>query len=420
MQSTTSLQNAAPASDPIPFSEEYLSTLQSLALSFREQDTAGYVVRGLTEQQLLAKRRCKLCLKVLSKTLGKDRSRQFGASAAGASSGGHLKRDTKVGPDAKVADGENSANSKETLRCHFHPGRFMRGNWSCCNDRWRFAKPCTHQAQHTLEEFILKEAEKQWRYMPTPNGHGDSNREPLKAVSIDCEMGTADSGESELIRLSLIDYFSGQVLIDSLVYPNCKMAHYNTRWSGVTRRDMEDARRAGRCIFGRDRAREAVWRYVGPQTVVVGHAANGDLAALRWLHPRVADTYHIEKVIKALEDDALEAEREAEREAEEERAAERLAELALTGQVEEAEEEEEEALAEEPGQPEAAQASEPKRKGPRKKGGPLSLKGLTLKRLGRHIQPAGKGHDSTEDAIAARDLMHWHVTAAMAERSLEA
>jgi len=44
--------------------------------------------------------------------------------------------------------------------------------------------------------------------------------------------------------------------------------------------------------------------------------------------------------------------------------------------------------------------------------GPLSLKSLTLQRWGREIQKSGqRGHDSLEDAIAARDLAHWHVLA---------
>jgi hypothetical protein len=46
------------------------------------------------------------------------------------------------------------------------------------------------------------------------------------------------------------------------------------------------------------------------------------------------------------------------------------------------------------------------RKG-RKGSGALSLKTLAMVRLGREIQAGGKkGHDSLEDALAARDLAH--------------
>jgi RNA exonuclease 1 len=49
-------------------------------------------------------------------------------------------------------------------------------------------------------------------------------------------------------------------------------------------------------------------------------------------------------------------------------------------------------------------------KKPRKKKGVLSLQNLVQARLGRVIQNHGnRGHDSLEDAIAARDLVHLHV-----------
>lgn len=36
---------------------------------------------------------------------------------------------------------------------------------------------------------------------------------------------------------------------------------------------------------------------------------------------------------------------------------------------------------------------------------------MTLVKLGREIQNAGKkGHCSLEDAIAARDIVHWYIT----------
>ncbi|KGM91817.1 uncharacterized protein PADG_12134 [Paracoccidioides brasiliensis Pb18] len=42
------------------------------------------------------------------------------------------------------------------------------------------------------------------------------------AVAIDCEMGQGASGDSKLIRITLVDYFSSAILIDNLVYPSVK------------------------------------------------------------------------------------------------------------------------------------------------------------------------------------------------------
>jgi RNA exonuclease 1 len=107
-------------------------------------------------------------------------------------------------------------------------------------------------------------------------------------------MGTSWAGDAELIRISAVDYFSGRVLVDSLVYPAVAMAHFNTRYSGVTRGMLETARRANACLEGRDEARLAVWQFVGPHTVLVMHGGKADLLALRWIHGQVIDTYLVE------------------------------------------------------------------------------------------------------------------------------
>jgi RNA exonuclease 1 len=212
-----------------------------------------------------------------------------------------------------------------------------------------------------------------WRFHPTPNGTKYSDTR--QAVAIDCEMGTAASGDSELIRVTLIDYFSSAILVDSLVYPNVEMSHYNTRFSGVTKKDMEGARAKGTCFRGRVQARAAVWRFVGPNTVVVGHSAHNDLTTMRWIHSIVVDTWLIESTKAKAAQQAKEAQPP-------------IVESTDTG---------------------ATPIGKTSRKG-RKGSGALSLKTLAMVRLGRKIQASEKkGHDSLEDALAARDLVHYEL-----------
>ena len=107
-------------------------------------------------------------------------------------------------------------------------------------------------------------------------------------------MGTALSGESEIIRITMVDYFNQEVLLDSLVQPSIPMKHYNTRFSGVTAADMRNAVRKRTCIWGRDMARQLVWRFVGPGTVIVVHGRHNDLSTLRLIHPLIIDTFILE------------------------------------------------------------------------------------------------------------------------------
>jgi hypothetical protein len=68
--------------------------------------------------------------------------------------------------------------------------------------------------------------------------NGNSMRRPGQLtvpMLIDCEMGIAQSGERELIRIALIDYFTSAVLVDHLVYPDVEIQDYNPRFPGVNR-----------------------------------------------------------------------------------------------------------------------------------------------------------------------------------------
>lgn len=131
----------------------------------------------------------------------------------------------------------------------------------------------------------------------TPPVLSEQNRTPRAAVAIDCEMGTALVGDVELIRLSAIDYFTGEVLVNNLVEPDLPMRNLNTKFSGVTFAQLNRAIKAGHCLRGKSGAREALWRFVGPETIIVGHAVNNDLRALHLIHPRVVDSYLVENNI---------------------------------------------------------------------------------------------------------------------------
>jgi RNA exonuclease 1 len=196
-------------------------------------------------------------------------------------------------------------------------------------------------------------------------------------------MGTAANGDSELIRLTLVDYFSEEILVDNIVLPDVPMLHLNTKYSGVTWADMRNAQRKRTGLDGKAGARQAVWKYVGPDTIVVGHGVQNDLRSLRLIHKRVVDSFVTEHArVKA-------------KEAEEEVLRLDMIAQGLTKP-------EDEELGEK-----SKEAAEEKQK--KKKGGAMSLKTLAKKYLDRDIQKGNKGHDSLEDAIAARDIVHYNV-----------
>ncbi|EGO54893.1 hypothetical protein NEUTE1DRAFT_88536 [Neurospora tetrasperma FGSC 2508] len=353
--------------EPIVVSEEYMQYLTKLIPSTPELIKAGFVVSPLTQTELQAKIKCKKCHKRCTKPDRPPRDRKPSHAGEGSSNGSFANDTTSTA---------SNVGSSHTCRLRSHGELLDEGKQTETTDL--DAPPSPSQ------------------FRP--------------AVAIDCEMGVSSDFESELIRLSLIDYFSGQILIDRLVRPNVPMQHMNTRYSGVTRQDLQNAIRNRTCILGGlEEARKEVWKFVGPQTVVVGHSVRNDLSALRWIHKRCVDSLVVEegvrRKIKAKEEEE-EKEKEKMREKQKE---ERLLEISLhcgPGMAEETRRmmEEEEIKEKE---------KMKKMRGKRGEDG-MSLKALTKKKLGRVIQDAGKkGHDSVEDAVAARDLIHHHILGLM-------
>lgn len=225
-------------------------------------------------------------------------------------------------------------------------------------------------------------------------------------------MGTGMTNESLCIRVSVVDYFTAEVLVDKLIFPDEPLLNYNTRFSGVNHAQMARAKSMGDCFFGIAAAREAIWKFIGPDTIVVAHSGQNDMNSLRWLHGNIVDTQLVESLpVMKLEKEAKEKEAR-EKEAEEKKAREEGA-----GQTAGKQEPSDEAATTFESRDVTQEGAQ--RKGPRKpneqpkkkaKGsGRFSLKTLTKERVGREIQMGKDGHDSVMDAIATRDVAHWNV-----------
>ncbi|KAI1000033.1 hypothetical protein K3495_g8165 [Podosphaera aphanis] len=421
----------------IQYSPNYMKILESFVLSYDILFLHGYVLEPLSAEMLERKKKCANCAKPMSKGKSykgiemreklleekkRSQNKEPHEPFLKLASTGSVKK-SKTVPLAVSSDrpihkpdcttpvsildenndksNDNGTSSKavklvkngekgapETImRCKFHQGIFIHTGWSCCNQH-KYSKGCTANENHTVRYYSENELESQWEYFVTPKPFRGTYQRA--AVAIDCEMGGTKSGESELIRLSAVDYFTSEILINHLVYPDEQIDDYRTRYSGVSRYQMENARRKRQCLFGKKAAREALWRFVGPNTIIIGHSANNDLTALRWIHERVIDTIIVEEIHRKEK-----AEAEAKK-AEVEQIQKPLSNVHISSSTPENHNLTELVTPQE--NPKSTPQSES-----------LSLKHLIKTRLGRDIQVGRKGHDSLEDAIATRDLTHWNV-----------
>ncbi|KAK9366462.1 hypothetical protein V1509DRAFT_629978 [Lipomyces kononenkoae] len=103
------------------------------------------------------------------------------------------------------------------------------------------------------------------------------------AVALDCEMGYTTLG-TEMIRLTILEFPSNNVLYDTLVKPIGDVIDLNTQYSGVTSVDEPG-------IPSFDAAMTKVLNdYIGADTILIGHGLENDLAVMRLFHLKVIDT----------------------------------------------------------------------------------------------------------------------------------
>jgi DNA polymerase III epsilon subunit-like protein len=113
-----------------------------------------------------------------------------------------------------------------------------------------------------------------------------------QAICLDCEMvGVGHKGlTSALARVSAIDFFTGVLLVNTLVEPLLDVKDWRTQWSGITAKAMEEAVASGKVLKGSSAARAELFKFMDSQTILVGHSLQFDLAALGIRHEATVDS----------------------------------------------------------------------------------------------------------------------------------
>ena len=95
---------------------------------------------------------------------------------------------------------------------------------------------------------------------------------------------------NEVVLVCLVDYLTGETLMNTHVRPSKKVTDWRTRVSGVTQDEMIEAIARGEALAGWIEARKEVWKYIDADTILVGHSLHNDLDVLRMVHTRVVDS----------------------------------------------------------------------------------------------------------------------------------
>ncbi|XP_063045946.1 RNA exonuclease 1 homolog [Engraulis encrasicolus] len=100
--------------------------------------------------------------------------------------------------------------------------------------------------------------------------------------AIDCEMCYTTQG-LELIRVTVVNS-SLQVIYDTFVKPESEVIDYNTRFSGISEKDVK-----GTSVSLKD-VQKVLMTFISADTILIGHELDQDLCALKLLHSMVVDT----------------------------------------------------------------------------------------------------------------------------------
>lgn len=168
-------------------------------------------------------------------------------------------------------DGQSQNNEQ----CLYHWGRVNKdSHHECCKALWG-SKGCSSARSHVWSGTC-----------PGMNGPLDgyvrAHSPRGGAYAIDTEMCFTAAG-LELASIAVVGV-DGRIVYKSLVKPTSPVVDHNTRFSGIRSRDLELATKTLRDV------QNDILGFVGTDTILIGHALDNDLRALKLLHSNVIDT----------------------------------------------------------------------------------------------------------------------------------
>ncbi|KAK6455512.1 ribonuclease H-like domain-containing protein [Scheffersomyces xylosifermentans] len=173
------------------------------------------------------------------------------------------------------------------VECQFHSGKIRRKDkgvryYECCQEivGGGDTQPCSKAKHHVF--YWQNKEEMHWSipFQRTSKLYG-TREDSLFAIGIDCEMGYTTRG-SELLRVTAVDFFSGEDVLDIFVRPFGKVVDLNTRYSGVSE-IREDA------VSFYDMLSQ-LGDIIDENTILVGHGLENDMNAMRLIHEKIIDT----------------------------------------------------------------------------------------------------------------------------------
>ncbi|KAI1420315.1 ribonuclease H-like domain-containing protein [Xylaria sp. FL1777] len=126
----------------------------------------------------------------------------------------------------------------------------------------------------------------------TPPDDDDESppRTTYDALAIDCEMVAMAGGEQGLVNIAVVDFFTGKVVLRSLVRPGGPVTDWRKGVTRLNKAMLNEAAKKGKVIGGWEKVRQRIFSVSNSKTIFIGHALANDLRVLRIATDRVVDS----------------------------------------------------------------------------------------------------------------------------------
>ncbi|KAL5043317.1 hypothetical protein BDW71DRAFT_188127 [Aspergillus fruticulosus] len=91
----------------------------------------------------------------------------------------------------------------------------------------------------------------------------------------------------ELALICVVDFYTGDVLINSYVQSAKRVTDWISNTIGVTAAAMDAAVKVGLALRGWQSAQQALWHYADAETVIIRHSAYHDLRVFRVVYLKI-------------------------------------------------------------------------------------------------------------------------------------
>lgn len=157
-------------------------------------------------------------------------------------------------------------------------GSERSAEWECCSEVVGVSQGCKTATGHVFKASDPYDLHQLIPFRETPK----ATKVKQQIIGMDCEMGYTTKG-MEVIRVTIMDFFTSSVLFDEIVKPFGKVIDLNTKWSGVD--EIPQTAMTLDNVFD-----VILGTIIDGNTIIIGHGLENDLNVLRLIHHKVVDT----------------------------------------------------------------------------------------------------------------------------------